>query len=463
MPSAMHPASCGRSLHVPSAVSVAAAPEASSKGAPSVVRRFAGHASPYEQQRPISSLRHIGSAAALLTTLGIRRPLRSRRPKVALADGKGSAASQDESSSWAVQVLIFLVYLVWQSGMGLYMKGLLSAIKVLPNLKGIPASFFATATQQLVGFLIFMLILLVSRLIGRPYSPKSITPKQFLLVVCLSVCFSANIGLNLMAMSLVPLSLTLIIRACSPLSTAIVQTLVMGKKNNLSGAQWSCLLAGVMCAAVSVIAQSGSPTAEASFAFFFGIGMSVLSLVSGACDFVIKAKLGTDVKLNALETTCYNALPVAVSCLIAGSIISKPVPKTWAAMYTPQMTDLGVFQRILEVNPGVLKWLALSGVLAFGYNTFTTFVIQKMSPATTAFAGNFNKAAAIMFTLIFIEKGGAPGIRGWIVRLAVVGNIISFTAYNIISKRRKRALKEAEVAAAAATSAAASMAGGEEA
>eukprot|EP00971_Amphidinium_carterae_P097353 1926310-Amphidinium_carterae.1 len=37
-------------------------------------------------------------------------------------------------------------------------------------------------------------------------------------------------------------------------------------------------------------------------------------------------------------------------------------------------------------------WLLFSGVLAFGYNIFVTYVIQKLTPATTAFAGNFNKA-----------------------------------------------------------------------
>eukprot|EP00971_Amphidinium_carterae_P097354 1926310-Amphidinium_carterae.2 len=81
--------------------------------------------------------------------------------------------------------------------------------------------------------------------------------------------------------------------------------------------------------------------------------MSVFSLVAGAFDFVIKAKLGTDVKLNALETTCYNALPVALCCLLAGSFIAKPVPKTWATLYQPKMTDLHVFQKIFQLNPAV--------------------------------------------------------------------------------------------------------------
>mmetsp|Transcript_43661 Transcript_43661/g.100751 ORF Transcript_43661/g.100751 Transcript_43661/m.100751 type:complete len:462 (-) Transcript_43661:195-1580(-) len=419
---------------------------------PSAAQRLSGHTCWFHENGQL-----VGSAAALLGAASISQRRSPRRLKIATSDGKGKSATtndaDDAGSSWFVQVGIFLVYLFWQSGMGIYMKRLLSDITILPNfgLKGIPASFFATGTQQLVGFSIFLMILLVSRIIGKPYTPKRITARQFLLVTLLSASFSANIGTNLLAMSLVPLSLTLVIRACSPLSTAIVQTLVMGKKQDLSVSQWSCLVAGVSCAAMSVIAQSGSPTVEASWSFFFGISMSVFSLVAGAFDFVIKAKLGTDVKLNALETTCYNALPVALCCLLAGSFIAKPVPKTWATLYQPKMTDLHVFQKIFQLNPAVLMWLLFSGVLAFGYNIFVTYVIQKLTPATTAFAGNFNKAAAILFTLIFLEQGGAPGIRGWIVRLSVVGNIAAFTAYNIIGRRRKAAAKaaaqEAEVAA----------------
>jgi len=104
-------------------------------------------------------------------------------------------------------------------------------VHVASDLIGIPASFLVTSSQQLVGFGAFVLLVLLSRLVGRPYRPKILKSyKEYLLVLALSISFSLNIGLNLLSLSLVPLSLTMIIRACSPLSTALMQSVLMRKK-----------------------------------------------------------------------------------------------------------------------------------------------------------------------------------------------------------------------------------------
>jgi len=111
------------------------------------------------------------------------------------------------------------------------------------------------------------------------------------------------------------------------------------------------MLAGVACAAIVVIARSDGLCGTASFAFFFGVAMSVTSLFSGALDFVFKGVLGTNVKLNALDTTCYMALPVACLTGIIGSVVAKPVSSSWAASFTPHMTDWSVFVKLWQVNP----------------------------------------------------------------------------------------------------------------
>jgi drug/metabolite transporter (DMT)-like permease len=320
--------------------------------------------------------------------------------------------------------------------MSFYMKFLLSKVRVAEDLVGVPASFMVTASQQLVGFTMFLLLIGGSRLIGRPYTPKALASrKEFLLVLALSISFSLNIGLNLLSLSLVPLSLTMIIRACTPLSTALMQSVLQRKKQDISPGEWACMCVGVFCATAVVIAQSGGPTGKASFAFFFGVAMSVTSLFSGGLDFVFKGILGTSVKLNAIDTTCYMALPVALFTSLLGSVLVKPVSATWAARFAPSMSDFSVFVKLWQVNPAIFGYVILSGVLAFIYNTFVTFLIVKLSPATAAFAGNFNKAATILLSLVIFREL-APGVRGLVIVGAVLGNIVAFTTYNVLRKKR---------------------------
>mmetsp|Transcript_121734 Transcript_121734/g.344320 ORF Transcript_121734/g.344320 Transcript_121734/m.344320 type:complete len:504 (+) Transcript_121734:2-1513(+) len=400
--------------------------------------------------RPRSQLRphaFLASAAAALATAALRlsrpgaRPGRTlgRVPRVAAADAEvAKPASKDMFVGLAGQSVLFLLYCLLQSSMGFYMKWVLSKVQVAENLVGVPASFLVTASQQVVGFLLFSALIAVSWLIGRPYKPKALASnKEYLLVLALSLSFSLNIGLNLLSLSLVPLSLTMIVRACTPLTTSFVQMMVMRQRQNISAGEWACMSVGVLCATAVVIAQSGGSMGSASFTFFFGVAMSILSLFCGGLDFAFKGVLGSSVKLNALDTTCYMALPAAFFTSLIGFFVSKPVSDTWALQFAPRMTDLEVFGRLWQVNPAIFGWVALSGCLAFVYNTFVTFLIVKLSPATTAFAGNFNKAATILFSLLLLEGTLATGFRGRVVLAAVLGNIAAFSFYNVLKSRRQ--------------------------
>lgn len=376
-----------------------------------------------------------------------------RRPSPARLDGRearaaaaaGAVAEAAEApevplKALAVQGSLFIGYFCLQSGMSFYMKWLLSQVSVAKGLSGVPAPFLVTACQQLVGFALFGLFFAGSRLVGRPYQPKRLASQQeWLLVLALSVSFTMNIGLNLLSLSLVSLSLTMIVRACSPLSTAFMQSMIMRtKKQDISPGEWACLSVGVVCAAVVVIAQSGGPTGAASFAFFFGVAVSVSSLFAGGLDFVFKGILGSEVKLNALDTTCYMALPVALLTTLLSTFVSKPVSPSWARTFGMRsMTDCAVLAKLWQVNPKVLVWVLLSGVLAFCYNTFVTFLVVELSPATTAFAGNFNKAATILVSLLLLEGNVlTAGPRGLAIVAAVMGNIAAFTLYNVLKRRR---------------------------
>eukprot|EP00928_Gymnodinium_smaydae_P047323 TRINITY_DN31578_c0_g1_i1.p1 TRINITY_DN31578_c0_g1~~TRINITY_DN31578_c0_g1_i1.p1 ORF type:complete len:608 (-),score=108.89 TRINITY_DN31578_c0_g1_i1:26-1849(-) len=371
------------------------------------------------------------------------RPSRSwgtLRAADASESGAADGRSRSGSASLASQATLFLTYFLLQSSMSFYMKWILSKIRVSEDLVGVPASFLVTASQQLVGLLFFALLVLTSWLLGRPYKPKKLKSLSDVLLVCaLSLSFSLNIGLNLLSLSLVPLSLTMIIRACTPLSTACVQALLMRKHVDIALVEWALMVFGVLCAACAVIVQTGGLSGTSSASFFFGVAMSVLSLFSGALDFVFKGVLGADVKLNAVDTTCYMALPVALLTSVASVFWATPVPESWAMRFAPRMTNVAVFRHIWTVNPSIFGWIALSGMLAFAYNTFVTFLIVKLSPATAAFAGNFNKSATILFSLLLLEGALGAGSRGLLVLLAVLGNIAAFTLYSVLKKRREEA------------------------
>ena len=166
------------------------------------------------------------------------------------------------------------------------------------------------------------------------------------------------------------------------------------------------------------------------------VAMCVISLVAGALDFVVKGFLGSTATFTALDTACYMAVPVAFITGILGSVATKPVPSTWASRFMPHRTDLAVFGEVWRVNPSVFYWIMLSGRLAFVYNTFVTFLILRLSPATAAFAGNFNKSATILLSLLFFEGRHKSGLRDVMVVVAILGNIAAFTLYNVLKKRR---------------------------
>eukprot|EP00929_Paragymnodinium_shiwhaense_P007683 TRINITY_DN111591_c0_g1_i1.p1 TRINITY_DN111591_c0_g1~~TRINITY_DN111591_c0_g1_i1.p1 ORF type:complete len:477 (-),score=88.73 TRINITY_DN111591_c0_g1_i1:162-1541(-) len=348
------------------------------------------------------------------------------------------AAKDADYGGPTMQAALFLMYFCGQAGMTFYMKFIMSKIQVTSKLVGVPASFLVTSSQQVVIFLLFLVFLFGTRVMGKAYKPKVLaSKKEYLLILILSASFAMNIGLNNFSLCLVPLSITLVIRACLPLSTAVTQTLVLRKETNISPAEWICMIVGVTCAVAVVVAQSGNAAGAASASFLFGIFCSVASVFCGACDMVIKSLLGTSLKLKPMDTIAYMAVPTAFFTFLIGSLWSSPVSTSWAANVAPNMTNLEVFRKIWELNPSVFLYVGLSGLLCFFYNNLQTFMAVNLSPATTAFAGNFNKAATILIALLFLDGRLPSGIRGVVVVGGILVNIASFTAYNILKKRKK--------------------------
>merc|ERR1719433_689735 len=126
--------------------------------------------------------------------------------------------------------------------------------KVLEHdLHGCPVGFALTAMQQVISFILF--IILFTSLYFTPYRivPKTISTKFEVLSICVFGCvFAMNIALNNFSLGYISIAVNLIIRSCLPLTTYLSQQgLAMVKLYQKKPVVWleiSLMLAGVACA-----------------------------------------------------------------------------------------------------------------------------------------------------------------------------------------------------------------------
>lgn len=339
---------------------------------------------------------------------------------------------------------IVLIYFGAQTGMNLYMKAVMSKIVVGENeegqkLQGIPIGFLLTSIQQFVAFALFCVLLAIGKLVQSDYKVKELkTPREHVAVLLFSLAFAANIGLNNFSLSLIAISINMIIRSCLPLSTAVSQILlgkVMGTQTTaqISSVEWALMLAGVACAGVATWAkqQAGGSTEE-SAGLVLGTLVCVISIFSGALNMALAGMLGTTMKLNPIDTTCYMALPAGLVLLIPAFLVPHPMGK-WPGF--SHMTDWEVLLEVLSRNPWALIPVYVSGVLAFVYNILQYTLVHKLSATYAAFAGNFNKAATVALSLLLGLEALPSGEYGQVFLAAVVGNITAFSIYSALKAK----------------------------
>eukprot|EP00439_Symbiodinium_sp_Y106_P045992 s2020_g5.t2 len=318
----------------------------------------------------------------------------------------------------------------------------------------------------------------------RPYRPKPLTKlSDIYRILLFSAAFAANIG---RWKQFLPLSMNLIIRSCLPIATAIVQVLAHPAKIEAKGAlqhkqepcleqgftrkrgdmsesdkglplhgqaskEILCMLAGVACAALATLAQSQAQRGSTGNpdAILTGVLVCVVSIFAGA--------------LN-MDMTFYMGLPSALMLLVPSFALSHP---SWPGQ--PSMTDFEVHCKVYDLAPGVLGlamlvpeievarvslchssiakrcqcrrgggnpcgssarmlfFRMLLGVFAAWYNVTQYSLVHSMSATYTTFAGNFNKATAIVISLAVGLEKLPEGVWGHVMLLATLGNIGSFT------------------------------------
>lgn len=330
---------------------------------------------------------------------------------------------------------LVIVYFGAQSGFNILMKVIFSDVEISKELAfhGVPAAFLVTALQQAVGFVMFAVVLSVLSVTRWRYEPRVVRSRwEWASVMCLSLAFALNIGLNNFSLSLLTISVNLIIRSCLPLVTLVVQLILSQcmpafAMPKVETRELVFLVSGVACAAVAICAKSqGAGNTTESLHMIFGIIVCSLSILAAAFNMVGAGALGTNMHFNPLDTTLYMSVPVALILLPLVFFVRHPVD--WPGQ--TELTDWQVFSKVLELSPGTLGLLAFSGLVAFAYNVLQYSLVQSLSATHTAFAGNFNKAATIMLSLLLGLEQLPSGHWGPIMFFAIIGNIACFACYN---------------------------------
>mmetsp|Transcript_110405 Transcript_110405/g.246324 ORF Transcript_110405/g.246324 Transcript_110405/m.246324 type:complete len:293 (-) Transcript_110405:18-896(-) len=252
-----------------------------------------------------------------------------------------------------------------QTGMGLYMKQVLSGSVVSPGKMGMPAPFFVTAVQQVVGFTIMMLLWPASQLTSTlHYKPRQLESlAQWFAVVLFSLSFAMNIALNNYSVALIPISVNLIIRSCFPLPTWIAQQVTSwctgdDSKKDIHLTDLTFMLLGCVFAALAVFAKTrslGVDSAECKN-LVSGVIVCVVSLFSGALSLALAGVLGTSLKLNEFDTVIYMSVPTTV--LLIGPIFLIHHPVAWEG--EGAMTDWSVTQEVERTSPSIIGFVAFS-------------------------------------------------------------------------------------------------------
>lgn len=199
------------------------------------------------------------------------------------------------------------------------------------------------------------------------------------------------------------------------------------------------MICGVVCAAVVCYAEHQGDEASKGSSYVFGCIVCLVSLLSGSMNLALAGMLGTTVHLNALDTTVYMSVPATIFLIGPVFLYSHPIKdQAWIDyMGDDTVTDWSVFEAVCKLSPTTIVLAVFSGALALAYNVLQYGIVQSLSAAHTAFAGNFNKAATIVLSILVGLETVPEGTWGIVMMLAVFGNISSFTAYNVVKVKAK--------------------------
>lgn len=355
-----------------------------------------------------------------------------------------------------------VLYFGAQAFMNIYMSWLMRTSVTLPAgykieatgellekaLTGCPASFGLTAMQQIISFLIFLVFVAGASCTPYHYTPKKLNGTfEIMCVIIFGCVFAMNIALNNFSFVYINMATNLIIRSSMPLTTLLTEQMMsfcgLYPLKPCKVKEVVLMVLGVLCAGVFTWARIMGSAAQgrSSSNMLLGATMCFAAMLCGSLNLALAGVLG-EMKLNIFDTVAYMSIPAALFLLPIAMFLRKEVPGEWPKVFgASEMTDFEILKGIWAVDKLTMVWLCLSGPFALIYNLIQFSIVQTLSPAATAFGGNFNKAVLIFLSLLlpFLRVHELPGAP-WIVIIwgAVIVNILVFSYYSYLQIKAKQ-------------------------
>lgn len=327
-----------------------------------------------------------------------------------------------------------------QSFVNIYMKAILSDAIIDAELKmrGFQGPLIMTALQQLVTFVCLWTLVGLSQLTPWKYRPRPLTKtSEVLTVLCHAFFFSLNIALNNFSLSLLDLSASVMVRSLSPLSALILQVFFArwfdSEALGIQPGKLLLLLSGVICAAIALMAKYHDDGPARSNHYGLGLVLCFGSVAAASMELVVVVVIGKGMKMNSLDTILYMSLPAFLLITWPALCLRHPV----SYPYHPPTTDWEIFWEVWRMKSVMVYLVLLSGVFTLCYHFMLYTTVRNLSPLYATYAGNFNKVAAIGFS-VFLGFESLPSAP-WnaIMALAVLGNMASFTGYSLWPNAKK--------------------------
>merc|ERR1712008_264240 len=119
------------------------------------------------------------------------------------------------------------------------------------------------------------------------------------------LCFVCNIALNNFSLYLLPLSVQLCIRGCSPIVTICLEYALSACSNtvvvDLQPKKAHIMVFGTLCTVLLILSKTQSSDKDEVGNVLLGSGICVFSLVAAAAELIVVREAGGDEKLSPMD------------------------------------------------------------------------------------------------------------------------------------------------------------------
>jgi len=260
-------------------------------------------------------------------------------------------------------------------------------------------------------------------------------PREWVAIIGISVILVMYQGPSNLGYAFLDISLSKTIRSCLPIATVMILAVLSfcwaELKPNETLCSMALIVAGVAFAVLAAVAtqQNRHANHTESTALFLGVVFTCTSVAARALQLIAVKILKDRMSWNAVEITFYQALPA--SCIMVGLCsVSHPVP--WRTQ--GWLTDWEVMGKVVPLNKSFWQVFILRGIVGVAFNIVKYTVVHETTPTYAAIAGNVNKAAVILLSVLAGFEPVPENKWGVAIWVAIISSFICFASYSMMKK-----------------------------